>query len=375
VRVGIPRTEDLNGALHDGVGFMQHTIRGGQRHSAYMAYVEPVLGRAKLVVRTGCHVKRILFEGNVATGVEVIDAGHLRVIKAAKEIVLSAGALNTPQVLLLSGVGPAGELQRLGIDRVLDSPGVGRNLQDHFYVHTAYRSTADSSYNQAITGLRKYLEGARYLLTRSGYLALGSSQVAAFIKSRPEEDYADLQISFRPMSFTYHGNGVVEVDRHPSIAASVFTLRPSSTGTVTLRSLNPLDPPLIQPNFLATSYDVNAMIVGIRQIRTIMATKPMASRVIEETLPGPQVQSDEEMLHFMRTTGNSAQHGTSTCKMGRDPLAVVDERLRIRGLERVRVVDASIMPHVTSGNTNAPTLMIGEKGADMIVQDDVARRA
>jgi choline dehydrogenase len=375
VRVGIPRTDDMNGALHDGVGFMQHTIRRGRRHSAYMAYLEPVLSRPNLVVRTACHVKRILFEGNVATGVEVIDAEHLRTVMAAKEVILSAGALNTPQILLLSGVGPGAELQRFGIERVLDSPGVGRNLQDHFYIHTAYRSTADSSYNQAITGLRKYLEGLKYLLTRSGYLALGSSQVAAFFKSRPEEDYADLQISFRPMSFTYHGNGVVEVDRKPSVAASVFTLRPSSTGTVTLRSLNPLDAPVIQPNFLATSYDVNAMIFGIRQIRTIMATKPIASRVIEEILPGPQVQTDEQLLDFIRTTGNSAQHGTSTCKMGRDSLAVVDERLRVRGLERVRVVDASIMPHVTSGNTNAPTLMIGEKGADMIEQDAISRRA
>lgn len=372
--LGIPRTDDMNGELHEGVGFMQHNIKQGQRHSAYMAYVEPVLGRPNLVVRTGCLVQQVLFDRNVATGVEVISAGKRMVFNAAREVIISAGAVNSPQLLMLSGIGPGEELQRHGITPVVESPGVGRNLQDHFYVHTSYRSTRNSSYNHQITGLRKYWTGLRYLLTRSGPLALGSSQVAAFVKSRPEEDYADLQISFRPMAFTYHGNGVVKVDSKPSIAASVYRLRPAVSGTVTLRSRDPSQPPVLQPAFLTNQGDIDAVISGIRQIRRILAMEPLASRVIEEILPGRAVQSDVDILDYLRVHGNSAMHPAGTCKMGRDRLGVVDERLRVRGADRLRVVDASIMPHVTSGNTNAPTMMIGEKGSDMIVQDAVARR-
>jgi len=211
-------------------------------------------------------------------------------------------------------------------------------------------------------------------LTGTGYLALGSSQVAAFVKSRPEEAYADLQISFRPMSFTYHGDGVVEVDPVPSVAASVYRLRPAGSGTVTLRSADPRQPPAFQPNFLAHPEDVRAVISGIRQIRRILASEPLASRLLGEHMPGPQVASDEDILQYLRAHGNSAHHPAGTCKMGQDAMAVVDERLRVRGLDRLRVVDASIMPHVTSGNTNAPTMMIGEKGADMIRQDAVTAR-
>ncbi|RQR27287.1 GMC family oxidoreductase [Burkholderia sp. Bp9142] len=375
-RVGIPETEDLNGAVHDGVGFMQHTIRDGRRQSAYVAFVEPVLNRPNLTVRTGCLVRRILFDDDrQATGVEIQCDGAVQSIAAAREVILSAGSLNSPQILMLSGVGPGEELQRHGIRQVVDLPGVGRNLQDHFYVHTAYRSTGPSSYNRNIRGLWKYFEGARYLLTRGGYLALGSSQVAAFVKSRPDVDYADLQISFRPMTFTYHPSGHVEVDSQPGMGVSVFILRPRTTGAVTLRSANPADKPMFSPNFLTDEDDVRVMISGIKQIRQIMATEPIASRVIDEHVPGAQVQTDEQLLDFMAETGNTAAHQTSTCKMGRDVLSVVDERLRVRGIGRLRVVDASIMPHVTSGNTNAPTLMIGAKGADMISRDAVPRRA
>ncbi|CAN7665289.1 GMC family oxidoreductase [Variovorax paradoxus] len=373
-RIGIPRTEDLNGELHDGVGFMQHNIRHGKRHSAYMAYVEPVRARSNLSIRTGAFVRRILFEGTEAVGVELLEGGELHRVAAAREIILSAGALNSPQILMLSGVGAPQELQRHGIAQVLASPGVGQNLQDHFYVHTSYEATRESSYNHEITGLRKYWQGLRYLLTGKGYLALGSSQAAAFVKSRPEEPYADLQISFRPMSFTYRGDGVVEVDDRPSIAASVYRLRPAGTGTVTLRSADPREAPAFQPNFLSHADDVRAVIQGIRTIRQILGTEPLASRVIEEKMPGPQARTDDEILEYMRAHGNSAHHPSGTCKMGNDELAVVDERLRVRGARRLRVVDASIMPHVTSGNTNAPTMMIGEKGADMIRQDAIARR-
>jgi choline dehydrogenase len=373
-RLGIPRTGDINGAVHDGVGFMQHTIRGGRRYSAYTAFVEPVRNRPNLTVLTGAAVQRIVLKGNVATGVEVLLNGERQTFDAAREVILSAGSLNSPQVLMLSGIGPGEELQRHGIETLVEIPGVGLNLQDHFYVHGSYRSTPDSSYNLELSGIRKYLEGARYLLTRKGYLALGSSQVGAFVKSRPEEPYADLQISFRPMTFTYFPGGECEVEREPGMGVSVYLLRPRATGTVTLRSANPADPAVFKPNFLSNGDDNRAMLAGVKLIRQIMSTEPIASRVIEEQIPGPAVKTDQQILDWMEMTGNSAHHQAGTCKMGRDRLAVVDERLRVRGVERLRVADASIMPHLTSGNTNAPTIMIGVKAADMILKDAVPRR-
>jgi choline dehydrogenase len=373
-RLGVPPTEDFNGAVHDGVGFMQHTIRGGRRYSAYTAFVEPVRHRRNLTVLTEVAVQRIVLKGNVATGVEVVVKGERRTFDAAKEVILSAGSLNSPQILMLSGIGPDEELQRHGIKTLVDIPGVGLNLQDHFYVHGSYHSTPDSSYNLELGGFRKYLEGARYLLTRKGYLALGSSQVGAFVKSRPEEAYADLQISFRPMTFTYHPGGQCEVDRQPGMGVSVYLLRPRAAGTVTLRSSKPDDPAVFKPNFLSNDEDNRAMIAGVKMIRRIMSTAPIASRVIEEEIPGPMVETDEQILQWMAMTGNSAHHQAGTCKMGRDRLAVVDERLRVRGVERLRVADASIMPHLTSGNTNAPSIMIGVKAADMIAKDASSRR-
>ena len=372
--LGHPETEDMNGAVHDGVGFMQHTIRKGRRCSSYVAFVKPVRGRTNLTVRTDAHVQRVLFDGRTATGVEILHEGRLHRIGALREVILSGGAINSPQLLMLSGVGPGAELQRHGIPVLADMPGVGLNLQDHFYIHTGWRATPDSSYNANLSGLRKYWEGFKYLLTRRGYLALGSSQVAAFVKSSPDEPRADLQISFRPMTFQYFPDGTVRVENQPGMGVSVYQLRPRTTGTVTLRSARAQDKAACSPCFLTDAYDISAMISGIRQIRQIMNAPPMAARVLAEDVPGTGVVTDDDILRFMEETGNSAHHQGGTCRMGRDPLAVVDERLRLRGLERLRVVDASIMPHLTSGNTNAPTIMIGVKGGAMIREDAVPRR-
>ncbi len=368
-RLGHPVVEDMNGRTHDGVGYMQHTIMGGRRHSAYAAFVKPVLHRKNLTVLTEAPVQRLLVEGRTATGIEVLHKGQMRRITARREVILSGGAINSPQLLMLSGIGPGAELQRHGIPVLHDSPGVGQNLQDHFYIHTGWRATPGSSYNANLAGLRKYWEGFRYLMTRRGYLALGSSQVAAFVKSRPEEARADLQISFRPMTFQYFPDGTVDVEPAPGMGVSVYQLRPNTTGTITLRSANPADKAVCNPHFLTNPEDTAAMISGIRQIRAIMSTAPIRARVVSEEVPGPKVQTDEDIHRFMVETGNSAHHQGGTCKLGRDAMAVVDERLRLRGIERLRVVDASIMPHLTSGNTNAPTIMIGVKGGAMIRED------
>jgi choline dehydrogenase len=373
VRAGIPKSEDLNGELHDGVGFIQHNILRGVRQSAYKAYVEPVMERANLTVRTDCLVERVLIESGAATGVEVVAQGKKLVFRAAREVLLSAGALNSPKLLMLSGIGSKEELERHRIPSLVCLPGVGQNLQDHFYIHCSFTTMPESSYNQHISGFRKYWEGLRYVLTRSGYLALGSSQVAAFVKSREEEAYADLQISFRPMTFSYHADGAIKVDPVPAIAASVYRLRPLATGRVQLRSADPSDAPAITSNFLTDADDIRATISGIRKIREIMGTEPIASRVRKEQSPGAEVQTDDELLEFMKRHGNSAMHPVGTCRMGSDGMAVVDERLRVHGVARLRVVDASVMPQVTSGNTNAPTMMIAEKAADMIVSDAFPR--
>jgi choline dehydrogenase len=372
--LGHPVTEDMNGAAHDGVGFMQHTIKDGRRHSAFAAFVKPVMHRRNLTVITDALVQRVLLDGKTATGIEVLHKGQLRRFAARREVILSGGAINTPQMLMLSGIGPGQELQRHGIPVLADLRGVGRNLQDHFYMHTGWRATADSSYNVNLSGLRKYWEGFKYLMTRRGYLALGSSQVAAFVKSSPEEPYADLQISFRPMTFQYFPDGTVAVEKQPGMGVSVYQLRPQTTGSVTLASPKASDRAIASPEFLTDPYDIAAMISGIKQIRQIMSADPIRARVVAEEVPGPTVRTDDDIFRFMVETGNSAHHQGGTCKMGRDALAVVDERLRVRGIGRLRVVDASIMPHLTSGNTNAPSIMIGVKGGNMIAEDALPRR-
>ena len=368
-RVGIPYSDDLNGELHDAVGFLQHNIRDGRRHSAWNAFVEPVLDRPNLQVRSGAHVLRVLFEGDEATGVELLQGGHRHTVTAAREVIVSAGAINSPQILMLSGVGDGAALQRQGIATVADRPGVGQNLQDHFYIHCQSASRPEASINRELSGVRKYWHGARYLARRDGYLAISVNQVAAFTKSRPEEEYGDLQISFRPMTFNYRPSGKVDVDLHPAVSASVYCVRPKSKGYVGLRSSDPLDAPLLVPNYITHPDDVRSTIAGIRQIRQILAAEPMASLLKEELAPGAAIQTDDQLLGFLQSNGTSCYHPVGSCTMGRDAAAVVDARLQVHGVRRLRVIDASIMPRLTSGNTNAASIMIGEKGADLVIQD------
>jgi choline dehydrogenase len=368
-RTGLPRIEDFTGVERDGTGILQVNIRRGLRHSAYEAYVAPVRHRSNLTVRTGVHARRVLFDGREARGVEVLEDGRIHAYLARQEVILCGGALASPQLLMLSGIGDGHALQAHGIRTLAHSPGVGRNLQDHCSIRVQALCTPDSSYNHDLNGWRKYWQGLRYLLTRRGYLALPSSTAAAFVKSDPRLDYADLEISFRPMTFTYRDSGEVAVDNYDAIGASVYRVRPASRGEVRLRSADPLAAPSFVPNYLEASEDVEATLVGLRTLRAILATEPMASRVVKELVPGPGITTDEQLIDFMRREGHCAFHPAGTCKMGTDDLAVVDARLRVRGVERLRVVDASVMPTVTSGNTNAPTVMIGEKAADMIRAD------
>jgi choline dehydrogenase len=373
-RNGSPRVDDMNAGENEGTGFMDASIYRGQRQSTYEAFIAPVRNRSNLVVRSGVHVRRVLFEGRTATGVEVLQDGEVRTFAAAREVILSAGAMSSPHLLMLSGVGDGAALQRHGIETNVDLPGVGKNLQDHFSVRYQARSRPGSSYNHALRGWRKYLEGARYLMTNGGYLAMSSTATGAYVRSSPDVEYADLQLGFRPFTFSYLDAGMV-VDPFDAIGASCYRVRPASRGEIALRSPDPLVPPAAIPNYFSADEDVQATLSGLRQLRKIFATEPLASHVLEELVPGPKVATDEQLIEFMKRDGNCAFHPAGTCKMGHDPMAVVDARLRVHGVERLRVIDASIMPIVTSGNINAPTIMIGEKGAAMIAADNIPARS
>ncbi|HDS1697861.1 MULTISPECIES: GMC family oxidoreductase N-terminal domain-containing protein [unclassified Pseudomonas] len=373
VNTGIERSSDLNAPPYPAVGVRQYTIKKGQRHSAYKAFLHPVRHRPNLDMLTNAHVTRILFDGDEATGVEVQLQSQRRAITATREVILSAGALASPQLLMLSGVGPAAQLQRHGIAVRRDLPGVGRNLQDHWYASMAWRCTPASSVNHRLNGVRKYLEGARYVLTHSGYLALGAAPVTAYARSEAGER-VDLQLSLNPMSFSATASGEVAADNYPGLSASVVLLSPRSRGYLELASANPLDAPLLHPNYFSDESDIRRHIAGLRQLRQILQTQPLAQRVVEEIKPGPQCTSDDELFDYIKRFGGTGWHPVGTCKMGNDGDAVVDAQLRAHGLRRLRVIDASIMPVIPTGNTNAPCIMIGEKGADMIRADALTAR-
>ena len=375
-RSGLAHLKDLTAGDQEGVGSTQFTIRNGARESSYDAFLRPVRNRSNLVVKTEAYVRRILFRDRQAVGVELTQGSETVKVFAAREVILSAGALSSPHVLMLSGIGDGEMLQRFGVPIVAHSPGVGQNLQDHFVARIQMKSTPNSSYNRDLRSWRKYWQGARYVLQKQGFLALGSSTAAAFIKSSPRVGYADLEVSFRPMTFTFDASGEVRIDDYDGISASVYRVRPASKGQVVLKSADPMQPPGFHPNFLGDPDDVEAMLSGIRQVRRILQTEPVASRILAEIVPGDKAATDEQLIEHMENTGHCAFHPAGTCKMGSDidAMAVVDARLRVRGVERLRVADASIMPVVTSCNTNAPTIMIGEKAADMIRTDAAAAR-
>ncbi|MBP2839297.1 GMC family oxidoreductase N-terminal domain-containing protein [Pseudomonas sp. PNP] len=371
---GIPRSSDLNAPPYPAAGIRQYTIRDGQRHSAYKAFIEPVRQRSNLTVQTGVQVTKVLLDGDEACGVEVHQAGQRRTITARCEIVLSAGALASPQLLMLSGIGDAAQLRRHGIEPRHSLPGVGLNLQDHWYASFVWRCTPGSSVNHRLSGLRKYLEGARYLLTHGGCLALGAAPVTAYARSRPDAE-VDLQLSLNPMSFSAGASGEVAADEYPGLSASVVLLSPASRGHMELASSNPLDAPLFHPAYFSDERDVRRQVAGLRLLRQIMQTAPMNTRVVEEIKPGLSCSSDEQLFDYLKQTGGTGWHPVGTCKMGNDEHSVVDAQLQVRGLRRLRVIDASIMPVIPTGNTNAPCIMIGEKGADMIRESRLAARS
>jgi choline dehydrogenase len=367
VEAGIPRNPDFNGASQEGAGFFQTTTKGGRRASAAVAYLRPAKSRSNLHVETSALAERILFEGRRAVGVQYRQAGTSRKARARREVLISGGAFNSPQLLQLSGVGPAELLRQHGIEVVLDAPGVGHDLQDHMQVRVVMRCAQAITLNDIVNNpARKILAGLRYAAFRTGPLTIAAGTSGAFFKTNPRLATPDIQIHFLPFSTDKMGEKL-----HPfsGFTASVCQLRPESRGSIRIGSADPAAPPEIRINYLASEVDRTANVEGLKILRKILNAPALAPFVVEEVDPGAKVTSDEALLAFCRTRGTTVYHPTSTCRMGNDPLAVVDQRLRLRGIEGLRVVDASVMPDLVSGNTNAPVIMIAEKASDMILQD------
>jgi choline dehydrogenase len=366
-QTGIPTNPDFNGASQEGAGFFQTTTQRGRRASTAYSYLRPAKTRSNLHVETSALAQRILFEGRRARAVEYRQGGALRTARARKEILVSGGAYNSPQLLQLSGVGPAELLKQHGIDIVLDAPGVGNDLQDHLQVRLVTRCSQPVTLNDIVNHpVRRVMAGARYAAFRRGPLTIAAGTSGAFFKTNPRLATPDIQIHFLPFSTDRMGE---KLHSFSAFSASVCQLRPESRGSLRIRSADPAVPPEIRINYLATETDRTAFIEGFKILRQIMAAPALKPYAVDEILPGSKVTSDEDILAFCRRTGSTVYHPTSTCRMGNDPLAVVDQRLRLRGIESLRVVDASVMPDLMSGNTNAPTIMIAEKASDMILED------
>ncbi len=364
---GIPVNPDFNGASQEGAGFFQTTTRRGRRASTAVAYLRPVRGRENLQVETSALAQRILFDGHRADTVEFRQAGVLRTARARKEILVSSGAYNSPQLLQLSGVGPAELLRKHGIDVVLDAPGVGHDLQDHMQVRVVMRCAQSITLNDVVNSpVRRILAGARYAAFRKGPLTIAAGTSGAFFKTSPRLATPDIQIHFLPFSTDKMGE---RLHSFSGFSASVCQLRPESRGSLRIRSADPTVAPEIRINYLSTEVDRTANVEGLKVLRRILQAPALRPYVIEEVDPGAKVSTDEELLNYCRARGSTIYHPTSTCRMGSDPLAVVDQCLRVRGLEGLRVVDGSIMPDLVSGNTNAAIIMIAEKASDMILQD------
>jgi choline dehydrogenase len=363
---GIPARDDFNREDNEGAGYFQLTARNGFRCSTATGYLKPVRRRPNLTVATRAHVERLCFDARRATGVVYRQSGHRIEVTAQQEIILSAGAIGSPQLLQLSGVGPGELLQRLGIPVVHALPGVGRNLQDHLQIRSVYKCSRPTLNDEVNNPLRKMLIGLEYILFRTGPMSMGASQVAAFARTDPMRETPDIQFHFQPLSADKPGAGL---HRYSAFTSSVCQLRPESRGYIAIRSPDASDYPEIHPNYLSTSTDQKVTVAGMKLSRRICSSAAMAPFVEEELLPGPHVQGDEALVQCAREIGQTIYHPVGTCKMGCDAESVVDERLRVRGIDGLRVVDASIMPTITSGNTNAPIIMIAEKAADMILDD------
>ena len=364
-QAGHPFRKDLNGQEQEGVGYSQMTRIGRWRGSTARTFLARARGQVR--IETEAQAGRLLFDGRRCIGAEYRQHGALKRIRARREVIVAGGAVNSPHLLQLSGLGPAAHLQALGIAVVQDMPQVGANLQDHFVSRVQHRVKDSLSTNQLAHGLRLAGEVARFFALGRGALTFGVTTAQVFARSREGLASPDLQLLFTPASYALGQFGVLE--KAPGMTCAICPVKPDSRGTVMAASPDPFARPAIRPNYLSAPGDQRLLAAGIRMVRRIFAQPAIARYSVEETLPGPGTASEAEMLAFNRQYGTTIYHPVGTCRMGEDPASVVDSRLRVRGIAGLRVADASVMPTLTTGNTNAPTIMIGEKGAAMILED------
>ena len=363
-QAGIPYVADFNGGSQAGSGLYQMTLRDGRRASASVCYLKPARRRPNLTVQTGSRVLRILFEGKRATGVEYLRDGVRAVVKAEREVILSAGAINSPRLLLLSGIGPGAHLSGLGIPVVHDLPGVGRSLQDHMDVYLIYELNGPHGYDKYKKLHWKAWAGLQYALFRKGPVCSNIIEGGAFWWANPDDPYPDIQFAFLAGSGVEEG--VAPVGSGYGCTLNACQIRPRSRGFVELRSPDAAVPPRIVPNYLSDPYDLDTMAAGVRLGQQIMNQQALRPLIRREQHPGRPMRTDDDFRNYVKEMAQGALHPTGTCRIGGDALAVVDSQLRVHGLSGLRVADASVMPTVPSGNTNAPAIMVGERAADFI---------
>ncbi|MEM7176320.1 MAG: choline dehydrogenase [Pseudomonadota bacterium] len=364
---GLPRNDDFNDGAQEGAGYFQTTSRNGLRCSSAAGYLKPARGRANLRIETGALASRISFDGRRASGVHYLQDGVEKHAQCRGEVVLCGGAINSPQLMQLSGIGPPAVLRDQGIDLCHELPGVGRDLQDHLQIRSLYRLNKPVSVNDDVNNLmRRAWTGIQFALSRTGPLTLSAGSVGAFAKVLPESETPDIQFHFIPFSADKPGTGL---HKWPGVTSSVCQLRPESRGEITITSPDPRQHPRIVANALDTDYDRRVLIEGLKLARRISQMAPFSDYVDEEVEPGLDRQDDDALLAHIRARGTTIFHPTSTCRMGTDVNAVVDPRLKVHGIAGLRIADCSIMPTVPSGNTNAPAIMVGEKCADMMLED------
>ncbi len=363
---GLPMNTDFNAATDYGVGAYQLSIRNGWRSSSAVAFLRPAQRRANLTVLTQAHLHRVLFDGTTATGVEWDQNGGIHQARAEREVILSAGTIQSPQLLQLSGIGPAALLQQHGIKVVVDAPEVGENLKDHYQARTIVKLKKKLSLNNDVRNpLKLAAMGMEWMFKRSGPLTVGAGQVGGFAKTEyAQQNRADMQFNVMPLSVDKPGTPLHD---YPGFTASACQCRPTSRGRLQIRSADPLAPPRIETNYLSEEIDRNTLAAGIEMLREIYRQPAFHDLIDSEVLPGSQHKTREDLIRFAREAGGTVFHPVGTCRMGSDKGAVVDPALKVYGVQRLRVIDASVMPEIVSANTNAASIMIGEKGADLIL--------
>jgi choline dehydrogenase len=374
-KIGIKYNPDYNGADQEGIAMSQATISRGRRQSTAYCYLDPARGRPNLTIQSGAMAKSLILEGKRCVGVRYSLNGASREARVTREVIVSGGSINSPKLLELSGIGQPALLKRLGIDVAHELPGVGENLRDHYSPRMKYAITEKNvTFNDAGTGWRLVLSALQYALLRKSFIAITTVPIRMYFRTREGLDSPDATISFMPF-LTERINRERRIARERGITMNVNVLRSDSRGSIHIKSADPAEPPAIRFNFLSSELDRTGVLFAMRKGRELMATRPIADIVGGEIAPGAACQTDDELLEWVRNNAETTYHPVGTCKMGHDPMAVVDDHLRVRGIAGLRVADASIMPTLTSGNTNAPCIMIGEKCSELILSSVAASQA